>query len=188
MAIRVLRLSCAVVLLTGCCGVLSGQSNLMKRNTLTNRDVITLARAGFDENFLVDVILSSPRQFDTSAPALAALAEQGITQHIVEVMMNPVGTTGEPTAQNNAPPAGAMASAPPAARTRPVSGHPAPGATCYVSRSILWGVWKKTVGTAAPTAAPATAGSATSSGRYLPIGATTQQPAALLSTQPVETR
>jgi hypothetical protein len=193
MTIRNFRFCCAVTLLAAGCGVLRGQSNLLKKNVLTNKDVVLLAKAGFDEEFLVDVILSSPRQFDTSAPALVVMAEQGITQRLVEVMMNPDGGmpdaavprgVAQPTAFPVLP-VSHVHSPVPVVRTasllklapgRPGSGN---GATYYEEHSLFWGFWKTAIGTntPAPTTQTAVVRAPTASPRrYLPIGASSAQP------------
>src|SRR5579863_5681911 len=80
---------CPLILFACAVGLSNAQSHALHRNVLTNRDIVTLAKAGFDEEFLIKIIQSSHKQFDTAPDALAALAEQGITQRIVEVMMSP---------------------------------------------------------------------------------------------------
>ena len=56
--------------------------------SITNKDVVTLAKSGFDEDFLIRVILGARCSCDTSAEALADLANQGITQRIIEVLLD----------------------------------------------------------------------------------------------------
>ena len=149
-----------------------GAENNLHRNVLSNRDVVTLAKAGFDEEFLVSVIVSSRTHFDTSAYALAALAEQGVTQRIVEVMMNsevavttpggPAPVPAKPIRASKVSPAGLaiMANAP-----------------YYETKSVFFGVWRKKVGVGAPPPKENKSshlGSLYVQQKYLPVGQTVQ--------------
>jgi hypothetical protein len=79
-----------IVVAAGLCGLCGAQTLAVGRNTLTNRGVVTLAKAGFNEEFIIDAILSSRTQFDTSVNGLAELAREGITERLIRVMMNPI--------------------------------------------------------------------------------------------------
>lgn len=46
----------------------------LTQNCLTNQDIVTLAKAGFSEDFVIDLIGMSRTQFDLSASGLAELA------------------------------------------------------------------------------------------------------------------
>ncbi|MDZ4797114.1 MAG: hypothetical protein SGI92_03045 [Bryobacteraceae bacterium] len=56
--------------------------------SVTNRDVVVLAKSGFDEEFIIRVILGARCSCDVTADALAELAGQGITERIIEVMLD----------------------------------------------------------------------------------------------------
>jgi len=56
------------------------------RNTLTNRDVVTLAEAGFSEEFLIEMVATSRTKFDTTAEGLADLAKHGIKEDLIRAM------------------------------------------------------------------------------------------------------
>ncbi|MBZ5592604.1 MAG: hypothetical protein LAP39_10245 [Acidobacteriia bacterium] len=58
----------------------------LTRHVLTNHDVITLANAGFSEEFIVQTIASSRTKFDLTADALADLAKHAITEDIIRTM------------------------------------------------------------------------------------------------------
>jgi hypothetical protein len=152
----------ALILLFAVAGVYGAENNL-HRNVLTNHDVVTLAKAGFDEDFLVNVIVSSRTHFDTSADALAALAEQGVTQRIVEVMMNP----GLAVTSSGAP---APAAAKPirASKVSPARLAIMENAPYYETKSVFFGVWKKKVGVGAPP--PKESKSSHLGSLYLPVG------------------
>ncbi len=132
-----------LILIFALAGVCGAENNL-HRNVLTNHDIVTLAKAGFDEEFLVNVIVSSRTHFDTSADALAALAEQGVTQRIVEVMMNPGGTVTAPGGP--APVAKPVR----ASKVSPARLAIMESAPYYETKSVFFGVWKKKVGVGAP--------------------------------------
>ena len=99
-------------------GAAGAQTAPAQPKTLTNRDVVVLAKAGFSEQFLIDTILSGKARFDTSATGLAELAKEGINERILRVMAG-VGSPGE----------GAVAEAP--ANVQPAAA-PAAGAEMAV--------------------------------------------------------
>jgi hypothetical protein len=78
----------ALALLPMVCGA---QSLGLARNILTNRDIVTLANAGFSEAFIIQTIATSSTKFELTADALADLAKNGITEDIVSAMRNPSG-------------------------------------------------------------------------------------------------
>jgi hypothetical protein len=140
-------LCAALILFLAVSGVGSAENNL-HRSVLSNHDVVTLAKAGFDENFLVNLIVNSRTHFDTSPDALAALAEQGLTQRIVEVMMNPVAA-GTP-AGAPVPPAAAAAKPVRPSKVSPARLAIMQNAAYRESKSVLFGAWKTEVGVGAP--------------------------------------
>jgi len=54
---------------------------------LTNQGVVTLSDAGYDEDFLIDLIQSKQTHFDTSPEGLAFLAQHGLCEHVVRTML-----------------------------------------------------------------------------------------------------
>jgi hypothetical protein len=54
---------------------------------LTNQGVVALSDAGYDEDFLIDLIQSKQTRFDTSAEGLAYLAQHGLCEHVVRVIV-----------------------------------------------------------------------------------------------------
>jgi len=135
------------------------------QNSLTNQDVIVLAKAGFNEDFLIDLIGTSRSHFDTSSQGLAGLAKQGLTEHLIRTMLTaaqkpaqpaplPIteGTPGtfaavlvaapEPSGRDHAPKAKDS--------TLAMERH----ASYAHSTSVLWGAWKnKTEVGASPASA-----------------------------------
>lgn len=69
--------------------VCRGQTAPLAKGVLTNRDVVTLANAGFSEKFILDTIAASSTKFELTADALADLAKSGITEEIIRAMRNP---------------------------------------------------------------------------------------------------
>ena len=57
-------------------------------NVLTNRDVVTLADAGFGQEFIVEIIGTSRTEFDTTADAIAELKKHGVKDDIIRAMRN----------------------------------------------------------------------------------------------------
>ena len=165
------RCGTALTLFFAVAGMYGAENNL-QRNVLSNRDVVTLAKAGFDEEFLVNIIVSSRTHFDTSADALAALAEQGVTQRIVEVMMNPGVTMISPGA-----PAPVAAKSIRASKVSPARLAIMENAPYYESKSVFFGAWKKKVGVGAPPPKETNSshlGSLYVQQKYLPVGQTVQ--------------
>jgi len=59
----------------------------ISRNVLTNMGVSLLAKAGYSEGFIIDIIHHKQTQFDVSAEGLAWLAGQGLSERIVRTMV-----------------------------------------------------------------------------------------------------
>lgn len=58
----------------------------LSRHLLTNDSVIMLAKAGFDELFIIERIHTSRTRFDTSVEGLIALKQAGVTEDLIRVM------------------------------------------------------------------------------------------------------
>jgi hypothetical protein len=54
---------------------------------LNNEGLVVLARAGYNERFLVELIQSQPGKFDTSVEGLVYLAKQGISERLVRLVI-----------------------------------------------------------------------------------------------------
>jgi hypothetical protein len=59
---------------------------VLSRHVLTNESVVTLAKAGFDELFIVERIRTSRTNFDTSVEGLIALKRAGLDEDLIRVM------------------------------------------------------------------------------------------------------
>ena len=155
----------------------NAENNALNRNVLSNRDVVILAKAGFDEQFLVNVIVSSRTHFDTGAEALAALAEQGVTQRIVEIMMNP-GIASVAPAGAPAPPVAEVSKPVRASKISPARLAIMQNAPYYETKSVFFGLWKKKVGVATVPLKETSAshlGSLYAQQKYLPLGGSQAQ-------------
>jgi hypothetical protein len=58
----------------------------LSRHVLTNEGIITLAKAGFDELFIVQRIHTSRTRFDTSVDGLVALKQAGVSEELIDYM------------------------------------------------------------------------------------------------------
>jgi hypothetical protein len=153
--------------LLGLAAAAGAQTGALLQNTLTNHDIVVLAQAGFNENFIADFISMSRTRFDTSVTGLAEMAKEGLTERLIRVML------ANATQDGNAAAAGSSAGPVmvPAALTDPpveFSGRSrepkqsesamaiASQAPYYRTTSFFWGFWKKKtgVGTGARTDQP----------------------------------
>ncbi len=57
------------------------------KNILTNQGVVALARAGYSEGFIIDIIYQKQTQFDVSVEGLAWLAKQGLSERVIRTMV-----------------------------------------------------------------------------------------------------
>ena len=90
------------------------------RTVLTNRDVETLADAGFSQEFLVERIGASRHEFDTTAEAIAELKKHGVKEDVIRAMLVPrvsAGTAAKPEFDGRAEPIRVFVQATPGART-----------------------------------------------------------------------
>ncbi len=136
-------------------GLAAGAHAQTSALTLTNQDIVTLAKAGFNEDFLIDLIGTSHTRFDLSGNALADLAKQGLTERVLRAMLAPVPTP----AATPAGPAGSEGN--PGSRT-PKARQPAESTLAivnhvpyYRSSSMIWGLMTKKLEIGAPPSAAA---------------------------------
>ena len=61
-------------------------TTMLSRHVLTNESIVTLAKAGFDELFIIERIRTSRAQFDTSVQGLVALRQAGFTEDLIRAM------------------------------------------------------------------------------------------------------
>jgi hypothetical protein len=75
---------------------------LTHRSGLTNSDVVRMVKAKFDDSTIVKTIESNETYFDVSVDALLRLKEQGVSQTIIQAMLNaskkaPVAQPAQPS-------------------------------------------------------------------------------------------
>jgi len=138
--------------------ILGSAQVALSQNALTNKDVVTLAKAGFNEEFIIDTMAMSRTRFDVSVNSLAELAKEGITERLIRCMM---AAAAPPTASASA----ALPVAPEAAIATPMMDpNPRIKSKVYVVKpsatrqaltnqtpyyewtSVFWGLWRKRVG------------------------------------------
>jgi hypothetical protein len=61
----------------------------LEHQPLTNENVVTLAKAGFDELFILQLIRSSRTNFDTSVSGLVVLKQAGVSEDLIRLMAMP---------------------------------------------------------------------------------------------------
>jgi hypothetical protein len=59
---------------------------------LNNESILTLAKAGFDEMFLMQLIHTSRTNFDTSVQGLVLLKQAGLSEDLIRMMAIPGAT------------------------------------------------------------------------------------------------
>jgi hypothetical protein len=84
-----MRLLCAAVLTLSFAAGQQFTVAQMKQQPLTNENVVTLAKAGFDELFILQLIHSSRTNFDTSVQGLVVLKQAGVSEDLIRQMAMP---------------------------------------------------------------------------------------------------
>lgn len=100
-----------IVVLTGIAVAWPFQASLQKRSTnqpaakqavMTNQDVIKLTQAKLSDDLIIAKIQQSKTRFDTSVEALVTLQKTGVSERVIQAMMNP--TAPPPPATKPIPP------------------------------------------------------------------------------------
>jgi hypothetical protein len=104
-----MRLVCAILLTIFSASAQQFTVAQLEHQPLTNDSIITLAKAGFDEQFILQLIRSSRTNFDTSVDGLVALKNAGVSRDLIRLM-------AMPQSSNTAAPAGAVPPPKPAAK------------------------------------------------------------------------
>jgi hypothetical protein len=84
-----MRLVCVVLLTVLSAAAQQPNAEQMKKPPLTNESVVTLAKAGFDELFIIQLIRSSRTNFDTSVAGLVVLKQAGVSEDLIRSMAMP---------------------------------------------------------------------------------------------------
>ena len=78
-----------------------GQHSLLDRQTLNNEGIVDLARAGFSEAFILDLVQYKRTKFDTSVDGLTFLAKKGLSERVIRAI---VANSDKPEAGSVSPP------------------------------------------------------------------------------------
>jgi hypothetical protein len=69
----------------------------LPRNALSNEGVALLAKAGFDEDFLITLIQHKQTHFDTTVEGLMFLAKHGVSERVIRCMLENENKAASPT-------------------------------------------------------------------------------------------
>src|SRR5271165_3945308 len=84
-----MRLPCAFLLTILSASAQQFTVAQMAHQPLTNDSVVTLAKAGFDELFILQLIRHSRTNFDTSVEGLVAMKTAGVSEELIRLMAMP---------------------------------------------------------------------------------------------------
>jgi hypothetical protein len=73
------------------------------RNVLSNEGIVILSDAGYDEDFLADIIVHKQTSFDVTVDGLAYLANHGISERVVRFMIANEHKSSGPVETGEAP-------------------------------------------------------------------------------------
>jgi len=133
-------------------GLSAAQTVPLTLNSITNGDIVTLAKAGFNEDFIVDFIAASRTRFDISVNGLAELARSGLSERLIRAMLaageGPQPISAPAAVAPQALPMPAMSDTLTPVRSRKMS-EPAMAMSTqtpyYHSSTFLWGLIHKQV-------------------------------------------
>lgn len=66
---------------------LGAADDAWSRHYLNNEGLVQLARAGYGERFLIELVQGQPTRFDTSVEGLVYLAKNGVSERMVRMMI-----------------------------------------------------------------------------------------------------
>jgi hypothetical protein len=98
-----MRILCAVLLTTFSAAAQQFTVAEMAHQPLTNDSVVTLAKAGFDELFILQLIRHSRTNFDTSVEGLVAMKKAGVSEELIRLMAMPQASPPAAPAATEAP-------------------------------------------------------------------------------------
>ena len=98
-----MRLLCVVLLTAFSAAAQQFTVAQMAHQPLTNDSVVTLAKAGFDELFLLQLIRNSRTNFDTSVEGLVSLKKAGVSEDLIRLMAMPQASPPAAPAAAEAP-------------------------------------------------------------------------------------
>lgn len=139
----------------------------LPRHVLTNEGIVALAEAGYDEAFLIDLILYKQTRFDTTVEGLTFLADNGISKRIVRYMIAnenkspgfPVTPAAAPAAEPSPRTAAVTTRARLSRQKGPVpeTNDPQSGPYVVAKHHLFWNRWYVVNPSPTPAAPPAAA-------------------------------
>lgn len=100
-----MRFLCAALLTLSLASAQQFTVAQMKHQPLTNDSIVTLAKAGFDELFILQLIRSSRTNFDTTVEGLVELKKAGVSEDLIRLMAMPQSSPpAAPAGTTPAPP------------------------------------------------------------------------------------
>ena len=78
-----------------------GQHSLLDRQTLNNEGIVDLAKSGFSEAFILDLVQFKRTKFDTSVDGLTFLAKKGLSERVIRAI---VANSDKPESGSSNPP------------------------------------------------------------------------------------
>jgi hypothetical protein len=84
-----MRILCAVLFTTFSAVAQQYTVAQMAHQPLNNESVVILAKAGFDEQFILQLIRSSRTNFDTSVEGMVAMKKAGVSEDLIRMMAMP---------------------------------------------------------------------------------------------------
>src|SRR5271166_3270960 len=84
-----MRLLCAFLLTAFSAAAQQYTVAQLAHQPLNNDSVVILAKAGFDEQFILQLIRSSRTNFDTSVEGLVAMKKAGVSEDLIRMMAMP---------------------------------------------------------------------------------------------------
>jgi hypothetical protein len=113
-------------------------ASIASRHVLTNEGVIALAKAGFDELFIVERIRTSRVKFDVSIEGLVALKQAGLSEEVIRLIAQRDNQEYRTTARLSfyGPPAGMTLPALPPPPDQPTA--PAASRTPTITEKHWW--------------------------------------------------
>jgi len=97
-----MRLVCAVLLAILPAAAQQFTVAQMAHQPLTNDSIVTLAKAGFDELFILQLIRHSRTNFDTSVEGLVSLKKAGVSEDLIRLMAMPLASSSAAPAATEA--------------------------------------------------------------------------------------
>lgn len=84
-----MRVLCALFLAIASATAQQFTTTTLAHQPLTNENIVTLAKAGFDELFILQLVRTSRTNFDLSVEGLVGLKQAGVSEELIRLMAMP---------------------------------------------------------------------------------------------------